>query len=110
MFLRELILLGFLINTLVAIFLFFVSSSEKFTKKVMKIIVNILDKVNLVKDKKVTKDKWKKRLEEFHENTKDLLKNKKRFALGIFLNLLSLTCFYIIPLFVVYSFHDFLLV
>ncbi len=107
LFLRELILLGFLINTFVAIFLFFISSSEKFTKKVMKIIVNILDKINLVKDKKATKDKWKKRLEEFHENTKDLLKNKKRFALGIFLNLLSLTCFYIIPLFVVYSFHDF---
>ena len=105
--LKELIFLGFVINTIVAVVLFFIASSEKFTHKCMSFIVSMLDKVNIVKDKKAAKERWNKRLVEFHENTKDLMKNKSRFVLGVVLNLISLTCFYIIPLFVVYSFHDF---
>ncbi len=106
-FLKKLIFLGFVINALVALLLLFVASSAKFTHKCMNMTVSLLDKINLVKDKKAVCEKWNSKLEEFHSSTKDLFKNKSRFVLGVVLNLISLTCFYVIPLFVVYSFHDF---
>lgn len=105
--LKKLIFLGFLINTVIAILLFLVACSSKFTKKCMKGIIFLLDKVKIIKNKEAVKEKWKNRLTEFHENTKDLSKQKQRFVLGVCINLISLTCLYIIPLFIVYSLHDF---
>lgn len=105
--LKQLIFLGFFINTVVAVLLFLVACSSHFTKMCMKGIIFILDKIKIIKNKEETKEKWTNRLTEFHENTKDLGKQKKRFVLGVFVNLISLTALYIIPLFIVYSLHDF---
>ena len=53
------------------------------------------------------KEKWDARLEEFHISAKQLRKRKKLFIGGVFFNLLSLTCLYIVPLFITYGFQDF---
>lgn len=105
--LRKLVLLGFMINTLVAVFLFIVAFSKKFTSFITYHAINILTKLKLVKDKEATKERWKERITEFHKSTQELKKRKLLALGGILLNLLSLACFYIVPLLIVYSLHDF---
>ena len=105
--LRELVLVGFIINTLVALVILFISKSKKFTKFCIKLGIYILYKLKLIKDKEKTRINWRKRLEEFHECASQLGKKRKLFAIGVIYNFLSLACLYIIPLFIVYSMNDF---
>lgn len=105
--LRELTLIGFIINILVGVGLLFISFSTKFNNKVMKLLVKLCYKFKIVKDKEKTIEKWSTRLEEFHESA-DLLKNEKiLFVKGFIYNFLSLVCYYIIPLFVIYAMGNF---
>ena len=103
----QLVLIGFIVNTLVAIAIVIVSISKKITKSCITVIINILDKIKLLKDKNKTKENWYKRLNEFHECAEYLRKRKKLTAIGIIFNLLSLAALYIIPLFILYSMGDF---
>ena len=105
--LRELVLVGFIVNTLVAVVIILVSISKKFTKSFVKLIINILSKLKLVKKKEKLEKRWNARLEEFHECATYLRKRKGLTILGILFNLLSLAYLYIIPLFIVNSMGDF---
>lgn len=105
--LGKLTLIGFLINTLVAIALFVITFSPKFTKKVTNIIIKLLVKLKIIKDEKKTAEKWNLKLEEFHSSAKVLRKRKLLFIEGVIINLISLTCLYIVPLFIVYSLHNY---
>lgn len=105
--LGKLTLIGFLINTLVAIALFVITFSPKFTKKVTNIIIKLLVKLKMIKDEKKTAEKWNLKLEEFHSSAKVLRKRKLLFIEGVIINLISLTCLYIVPLFIVYSLHNY---
>lgn len=105
--LRELVLIGFIVNTLVAVAIILVSISKRFTKAFVNLIINILSKLKLVKNKEKTSESWNARLDEFHECAKYLRKKKLLFILGVLFNLLSLACLYIIPLFIAYSMGDF---
>ena len=106
-FLIELTLLGFIINTLVAVGLFIVMFSEKLTKKLTKLFIRVLYKIKMVKNKEKTIEKWHSKLDDFHASAKKLRKRKKLFVYGVLLNIVSLVCLYIIPLFIVYSLNDF---
>lgn len=106
-FLRTLVLIGFIINIIVAIALFTICLSRKFTRKSMHLIINILSRIKIVKNKTQVIEKWEIRLDEFHGSAKDLRKRKKLFILGVIFNILSLTCLYIVPLFIVYAMHDY---
>ena len=105
--LRELVLIGFIINTLVAIGILLISISKKFTTGIVNILIIFLEKIKIIKNKEETINKWKDRLEEFHECAKVLRTRKKLFVLGVIYNLLSLSFLYIIPLFIAYSMHDY---
>lgn len=105
--LKKLVLIGFIINTLVAVVIFMISLSKKFTTTCMKLLVKVLDKVNIVKDRKKVEESLSNRLEEFHESAKILRHRKGLLYLGILFNILSLACLYAVPLFVIYSMHDF---
>ena len=105
--LGKLTLIGFLINTLVAIALFVITFSPKFTKKVTNIIIKLLVKLKIIKEEKKTSEKWNIKLEEFHSSAKVLRKRKLLFIEGVIINLISLTCLYIVPLFIVYSLHNY---
>ena len=63
--------------------------------------------MHFIKNKEKFLAKWEERLEDFHNCTKKVKKKKGLFVLGIILNLISLTCYYAIPLFLVYSLHDY---
>lgn len=105
--LQQLVLIGFIINTLVAVVVLFVSISEKFTKFCTRVMLFLLNKLHLVKDKEKAKENWSKRLDEFHECAKILRQRKKLFIGGILLNVISLACFYAIPLFIAFAMGDF---
>jgi len=106
-FLRNLILLGFIINVLVGIALFIITFSRKLTRKITNTIIYILSKLHIIKDKSLTKEKWHIKLEEFHNSAKNLRKRKKLFIGGVILNFISLSVLYIIPLFITYALHDY---
>ena len=62
---------------------------------------------NIFKNQDKFLEKWRERLEDFHQCTKEVKEKKGLFVLGIVLNLIALTCYYAIPLFLVYSLHDY---
>lgn len=105
--LGKFVLLGFIINSLVAILLILIMFSKNITKKISKIIIDILSKIKIIKNKdKIEKDVYTK-LDEFHESASLIRKRRGLLATGVILNILSLTCLYIIPLFIVFSLGDY---
>ena len=105
--LTTLIILGFLINTIVEVVMLFVATSKKFTKSLLNIITRFGNNLHFIKNKEKFLAKWEERLEDFHNCTREVKEKKGLFVLGIILNLISLTCYYAIPLFLVYSLHDY---
>lgn len=105
--LKELTLLGFIINTLVGVGLLFISFSTKFNKKVIDMLIWIGHKIKIIKDKDRAIETWKERLEEFHESAKLLIEKKSLFLKGIIYNFVSLGIFYAIPLFIIYGLGNF---
>lgn len=106
-FLTYLITIGFTINFLVIVFLFVITFGKKIDKFIMKIIVFILSKFKIVKNKENTLEKFHNYLEEFHEGATILLKDKKTFIKMIMLQFLSLSIFYLIPLILLYGMGDY---
>lgn len=105
--LRQLTLIGFIINSLVAVILLFISFSTKFNNFVIKLAISLLSKLKVVKNKEKTIETWEKRLSEFHSSA-ELLKNKKSlFIKGYLYNFVGLLAFYLVPLFVIYSVGNF---
>ncbi len=104
---RELVVLGFIINTLVAIILLIISFSKKLTVKMINITLKILHKLNIVKNIEKQKENWEKIVEEFNESANELKKRKLFFIIGVALNFIGLACFYAIPLFIIYALHDY---
>ncbi len=105
--LKELTLIGFIINTLVGVGLLFISFSNKFNSFVIKLVINIGHKLKLIKNREDITDKWLNRLSEFHEGASLLAKKKSLFVKGFLYNFLGLGFFYLIPLFVIYAMNYF---
>ena len=105
--LRNLVLLGFVINTLVGILLFIVTLSTNFTKKVITKLFSWITKLGILKNKEKLEEKIMLKLQEFHDSAKDIRKRKGLLVKGIVINLISLTALYIVPLFIVFGFRDY---
>ena len=105
--LKKLVLIGFIINTLVAVVIFMISISKKFTTTCMKWLVGFLNRIKIVKNKEKLEESLSNRLEEFHDSAKELRERKGLFYIGVIFNIISLACLYATPLFIVYSMHDF---
>lgn len=101
--LKHLIILGFSINTLVMIFLLFISKAKKLNKFLIKYIVIFLSKIKIVKNKYRTINKINLTLDKFHENTKLIHKNIKTFLKCIICNFLAFPFLYSIPLIIILS-------
>lgn len=105
--LQHLVLLGFIVNVIVAVSLYIIMLSKTITSKVSNWIITFLGKIKIIKNVSKAKKCWEEKLEEFHNVSKDLLGKRKLLIFGVFINLISLTCLYIIPLFIMYGLHDF---
>ncbi|MGN1000590.1 MAG: YbhN family protein [Bacilli bacterium] len=100
-FLRRLVLIGFLINTIVCIVTLFVCFSKRLSNFIVNISIKIGTKLRIVKDVDNTLIKWNRRLLEFQESAKLFINNKSLFLKGFIINLLALTCYYVIPFFLI---------
>ena len=105
--LQHLVLLGFIINVIVAVALYVIMLSKTITGKVSNWIITFLGKIKIIKNIPKAKAYWDEKLEEFHGISKDLLGKRKIFIFGVVINFIGLTCLYIIPLFITYGLHDF---
>lgn len=101
--LRNLTIIGFLINTLVGVGLLFVSFSTKFNRFVVNNVIGLFSKINLVKNKEKTINSWKIKLKEFNESAVLLREKKSLIIKGYIYNIIGLACYYITPLFVIYA-------
>ena len=102
-----LVIIGFIINTSIAVFLFLVSFTTKFNNYIYRKILNIAVKLHLVKDVEKTNKMYDDYVENVKRGTTSLLKNKKDFASVIILNFVGLCFDYLVPLFVLYSIGDY---
>ncbi len=102
--LKELVTLGFVINTFVVILLFFITFAKSVNKFVTRIVLFLLNKLKIVKDKKAAYDKWEDYINNFSKGAKALTMRKGLMFKCILLNLAGLCALYIIPLAVAYSF------
>ena len=101
--LQLLVLLGFAINVLVVVFLILISRSKRVTNKLSELSIKVLKRLR----RKVDEDDIKQKFSDYHEGFKDLRKRKRLFIGGVLLNIISLLCLYIVPLFLLYGMKDF---
>lgn len=105
--LKNLIVLGFIVNTIVGLGLLFISFSTKFNKGFIFKILDVLSKIKLIKNKEEKKRNWERRIVEFHNSAELLKKKKNLFIKGFLYNFLGLISFYLVPLFVLFSLNDY---
>ena len=94
---------GFVLNILVVAFLLVISISKKLTTKIVKGIAKFLKLFKI----KIEEATIKEKIELYHEGFEALKKRKSIAVIGILLNVASLLCLYITPLFIVYGMHEF---
>ena len=101
--LQQLTVIGFVINFIILIILFMISFSKNFNRILVTFIINIGSKFNFVKDKEKSLKKWNEKCDEYYENAKVLLHNKKVFFRCVIYQVISLSIFYALPLFIAWS-------
>lgn len=101
--LRNLTIIGFIINTLIGLGLLFVSFSKKFNHFVVTKVIGLFSKIKIVKNKNKTINAWKVKLKEFNDSAELLRKKKSLILKGYIYNMLGLIAYYLTPLFVIYS-------
>lgn len=104
---KKLILLGFIINVIVIIGLFSLAFMKKLNKFIVTLIVKILDKLKIIKNKDEIINNLNKTVENFHDGAKILLNNKIEFIITIFYNFTALLLFYSIPIVILYGLGDY---
>jgi len=95
--LSKLVSLGFIINFLVIVVLFLLSFTRRISNFLLNIIISILNKLKIFKDKEKIKNDLDKYLKEFNEGAKKIFENKFEFLLLTLLQLVSLVSLYLIP-------------
>lgn len=105
--LKKLVTLGFIINLLVTLGLFSIAFLKKFNKFICKTLINLLTKFKIVKNKEEKTTQFNDYVYKFNKGTKQLLSNKPLFIKGIIYNIVALTCYYIVPLVIMFSMGDY---
>ena len=105
--LKQFIVLGFIINTAVMVFLFTISYARKSNKYLLEKIINILYKIKIIKYRIRTINKLNQTIDKFYESAKKIRKNKKVFIKCFLYNLISFPILYSIPLILLYSTGDY---
>ena len=102
---KNLILLGFIINVIVIIGLFSLAFMRKLNKAIVTLIIKIFGKI--IKDKEKFIKSSNEYIDKFHDGAIILLKNKKDFIKTIIYNFLGLALMYVIPLVILYGLKDY---
>lgn len=105
--LKNLVTLGFIINTAVVVGLFLIAFNQRFNKAMSRGVIHLLSKLHFVKDEQQKKKEFEEYINHFHKGAKLLLADKKQFLKAVGLNLIALTSQYLIPVALLYSMGDF---
>jgi glycosyltransferase 2 family protein len=101
--LKNLTIVGFVINGIVLLFLMLISFSPDFNKTLVKGFINLLAKLKIVKHKEKQLTKWDKICKDYYDNAQILFKHYKTFIFCTFNETLSLLTYYAIPYFIAYA-------
>lgn len=104
--LKQLVTVGFLINILVMLGLVVISFSSKFNHFIVKRVISILHKLKLIKNKEEKLEKWKEKVDDFHEGTEYLKNNKKLCIRAFIYNMIYLLLTYLMPYFVIIGLNN----
>ncbi len=104
---KNLVTIGFIVNTFVIIALFIIAFAKKINKKIINFGINILYKLKLIKNKQKTKENWNEYINNFHAGAKLLVADKKFFIKSILYAMIALVCLYLTPVILLYSTGDY---
>lgn len=99
--LQYLVLIGFTINIVVVILLL-LSYSEQATKRISKLSYKICRKLKI----KISKENLEKKFEDYHNGFQELKERKGLFVFGVCMNIISLSCLYMVPYFILCGMGD----
>ena len=105
--LKNVVVVGFLINLLVMLLIVFISRAKRLNTKVFSKIFNFIFGFKFIKNREEKKAKAEKTLDDFYNSTAIMKNNFKNTVLSFTFNLCSLLCLYIIPLFIFYSMKEY---
>ena len=101
--LQKLVALGFFMNTFVIVILFIVTFGRKLNRKIIDGSIHLLYRMKIIKNEERILQKSDSYLSEFHMGAKLLLKDKRNFIFLVGLQFISLCCFYLVPLCLLYG-------
>ena len=101
--LEHLIILGFIINIIIGLFLLFVSFSKRFSSFVVRVGLKFGFKLKFIKNIEKSRESWNEKLKDYHESGDMLKKNRILFITCVIINFVALLMFYIIPYFIFIS-------
>lgn len=104
---KNLIIIGFIINIIVMIALFCLAFLKKLNHFILNIGINILSKIKIIKNKEEKQEKINEYIQQFHDGTILLLKDKKTFLKTILFNFVSLLLYYTIPAILIFGLGDY---
>lgn len=96
-FLKKLVVLGYLINVLVIGVLFILAFNRKGNKFILNLFIKIGAKLKIIKNKNAFLERSNQIIFEFHENAVILMKSKWHFIKIILINFIALICLYLVP-------------
>ena len=105
--LKGLVILGFIINLAVTVGLFLIAFLKRFNKFICKVVIGLLHKLKIIKNKEETIERFNKYVYEFNLGAKELIKNKRLLINGVIYNIMALLCYYTIPIVILFSMSDF---
>ena len=98
-------ILGFVLNTIVILFLIVSSVKRDLAEKILKFILKVLSKIHLVKNYEVALEKHKKELVNFQKNAIYISKNFSLLIKCGILTFIQLTVYFLIPYFIYKGFN-----
>lgn len=99
-----LVIIGFGVNAVVIGALIFLSRSKDMNKTILAKLIRFAHKIKLIKDPDKLLLKIENEVEEFHENAVQLRQNKILLFNTIFLTVVQLTLYFLVPYFIYRSF------
>ena len=105
--LKNVVLVGYIINVVVMSLIIIFSRAKKFNTKVFSKIFNFIFHFKFIKNREEKRLKAEKTLDDFYNSTAIMKNNFKNTILSFLYNLMSLMCLYLIPLFVFFALKEY---
>ena len=106
LFIRKLVIFGYIFNVVVLFFLFLISLNKNFNFKVISFFIKILSKLKIVKNKEEATKKWEEKCESFYDGAKVLKENPSMLVKGTLIQMIQLVFLYLVPFFIAKAIHD----